>query len=221
MDNIFIRLSSLGCNFALSNSSIEADPEKTIIEGLDYFWSDKKVFTMLLGLLRFRIFHLINTKRLYALSNNLSSDKKALLAVVAIKVYKYTADSRYRILFQKLKKDSRELKNVPLAYQDSFYIGRRGVDKEFNKLNARVANFFDDQTDKKFKTQKLIYSENLWLKLRALVGPEYRADVIYLLFRKRAASQSDAAKILGCHKSSISRIWGVLPELTALFPVIN
>jgi hypothetical protein len=213
-------LSSLGCNFAIQEFGRVADPELTLIHALDFFWRDKKMFSMLIALLKYRLHHLINTKRLFVLSKNLSSDRKILLKVISKKVAAFTGDLRFLELDKKIEVGKKHRLTIQKKYQDPFYVQRRGYDKDFGKLGYNVAQFFDDQPERKLKTFKRIYSENHWLRLRALVGPDYRADALYLLKTNPTTTQSDLAKILGCNKSSISRIWSSLKNVEDLVSFI-
>lgn len=213
-------LSSLGCNFAVQEFGQVSDPELTLIQALDSFWQDKKLFSMVISLLKFRIFHLINMKRLFALSKNLDSDRKILLKVVSKKVGAFTGDVRFLELDKKIKVKKDHRLTVPKKYEDPFYIQRRGCDKDFAKVGCKIAHFFEDQPERKLKTLKRIYSENQWLRLRALVGPDYRADALFLLKANPKRTQSDLAKTLGCNKSSISRIWSSLKNVEDLVSLI-
>ncbi len=206
-------LSSLGCNFAISEDSISADPEQTVIRTIDYFWQDKKIFTMLIGLIKFRLFHLINVQRLLILSKNLDSERKAILAVLSLKIFRHTQDERYQMMYNLFKKDNLKLTRIPQNYQDPFYISRRGTDKEFKKIKIEVADFFNDQHSKKFNTLERILAKNSWLKYRALIGPSFRADIIFLFIEKKMRSQSDICKLVGCNKSTVSRLWRSIQEL--------
>mgnify|MGYP006908302292 CR=1 FL=1 len=87
-------LANLGCRFAKQFPQDPVDPEITILQALNGFWEDKKIFTMLIGLLKFRLHQLINTKRLCCLAQKLSNSKRAVLYVLALKTYKHTKDER-------------------------------------------------------------------------------------------------------------------------------
>jgi transcriptional regulator with XRE-family HTH domain len=221
VNNIFQKLTSLGCRFAVDSSATLPDPEATIIEALDGFTDDKKIFTMMIGLLIFRLHHLINTQRLLALAADLDNNKKILLIVVCIKVARATNDQRYLLVARRLRVSKMTLSKYPTRYAEPFYLKRLGVDKDFKKFNVRLANFFEIQHEKKFKSYAEIYTENLWLKLRALIGPDFRADAIYLKASGRAKNQIEAARIIGCDKSSISRIWSSIKSIEDLAPLVS
>ena len=157
-------------------------------------------------LLKFRIHQLINTQRLYSKSKLLDADHRILLAVVAAKVYQYTKDERFLILSKKMRCRSKKLSKYPKSYSSPFYKKRRGIDKEFKKFGAELADFFSVE-EKKFNSLAKIYSGNSWLMLRALVGTDYRADVIYFKTLDTDISQTKIVKKIGCNKSSVSRIW--------------
>ncbi|MCB0341637.1 MAG: hypothetical protein H6626_09330 [Pseudobdellovibrionaceae bacterium] len=214
------QLSSLGCNFAVQESDAVADPEKTILMAIDYFWIDKKIFTMLIAVLKYRISHLINVKRLHILSKKIDTDKKLILSVVAAKVGQQTGDIRFTELAKKLKKPGEKVTRCPAKYQDNYYLERKGVDRDFKKVGLEIADFFEEQTEKKLKTIKKIYLENDWLRLRALSGPDYRADTLYLLKAGLAKNQSEVAKWLQCNKSSVSRIWSSIKNIHELAEII-
>lgn len=219
-DSLIVKLSALGCNFALQERGTIADPEKVILESLIFFWRDKKIFTMLIALLKYRIHQLINVKRLYSLSKNLDSEKKAVLRVLALKVYRHTGDVRFEELGKKLKKKNVKIKNYPKMYSDDFYKKKKGVDKDFSKVGIKVADFFEEQPEKKLKTIKRIYHENEWFRLRAISGPDYRADTLFLLKKGLAKTQSEVSGWLGCNKSSISRIWASVKNIEDLVVLI-
>jgi hypothetical protein len=65
-------LASIGCGFRCNIPKEAADPERVLLDGLRYFWTDEKLFAMLLGVLVNRIHHLIHVERLVALAQNLS-----------------------------------------------------------------------------------------------------------------------------------------------------
>ena len=96
---------------------------------------------------------------------------------------------------------------IKSIYGDLFYINKKGIDKDFKKVGAHVANFFEEQPEKKFKLLKRIYKENLWLRLRGISGADYRADTLFLIKAGLANSQSEVSQKLKCNKSTVSRIW--------------
>ncbi len=218
---ILKKLSSLGCNFVVGGSDLNSDPEQTIIDSLAYFSIDKKVFTMLIAVLKFRIHHVINIKRLHLLSKDLDEDSKALLRVVALKVARHTSESKYIELESKLSKYKLNLSKVPEKYREAFYLQRRGVDKDFKKVGVLVADFFEDQPERKLKTLRMIYSQNNWIKYRALIGADYRADVFYLMKFRNAQSQAEVSNILKCNKSSVSRIFASFGNIEDLIEVTS
>lgn len=217
--DIIKKLSSLGCAFAKQNFAEMVDPEKTIVEALTYFWIDKKIFTLLIALLKYRIPHLINTSRLYSEIQKQDDDIKILLKVIALKVARQTKDTRYIDLAKKIKVKTK-LQNIPDNYSDEFFIKKNGIDKDFKKVGVKVADFFDFQTEKKLKPLKKIYMENEWLKLRAISGADYRADVIYLKKTNKNFTQTEIAGLLGCNKSSISRIWSSIKDIDTIVDLV-
>lgn len=210
MESIYSKLEVLGCNFAVTAEVNSIDPEKTILEALDYFWEDKKVFTMLVGLMKYKIYGLINTQRLSLLSQNTSEEKKALLAVLALKVFNETKDIRYKKIFNKFKICRLNRNNIPEKYLEKYNLEKKGHDKEFKKIKIQLVNFFNDQPARKFKNIIQILKSNSWLKYRALIGPEYRADLVYLKVTGQINNQKDAVDVIGCNKSSVSRLWKTL-----------
>lgn len=196
----------MGCQLALGPSERTPDPEKTIIQCLEFFWLDKKFFTLLLGLVKYRLTPLVNEKRLIDLGQKLDSNRRALLFVLMHKAHAHNNNPRARRIARAIWKKGLTLSTIPENYQNDFYISRKGVDKDFLRVKAKVAGFFDDQPEKKFQTSGQLYHSNPWLRLRALIGTDHRSDVLFLKASESQLSQREIVDRLGCHKSSVSRI---------------
>lgn len=198
-------LASIGCGFRTDLPKFPADPEQTILDSLDFFWSDEKLFVMLIGVLSHRISSLIHVERLVSLSKNLTKDQRIVLMVIADKMIKL-GDRRYKLIEQKLKRRGMKLSNFPKLYSSPFYLEKHGTDPSFKKYGSKIPNIFNEDP-KKFFTLKHIVSNHPWLKIRALVGANYRADLIYLKSAGIVESPASSYKIMGCERATAYRLW--------------
>lgn len=208
------KLLSLGAGFVTDNHMI-TDPEKTIIDGLDYFWKSNSLFTMLLGVLEHRIHHLINVERLTSLAKEIDEDKKIILMVIADKMLK-KGDKRFHYLIKNLKKRGQRLKKETKIFKNkNRLIAKHGLDSSFKKFHIDIPNLLKERENKFYPLKKII-AQHPWLRIRNLMGTSHRSDISYLLANQLASTPQQASKILGCHRSIAYHYWKLLEPIPHL-----
>ncbi|MCB0370736.1 MAG: hypothetical protein KDD45_15265 [Bdellovibrionales bacterium] len=198
-------LTTLGCGFYSDPPESIPDPEKVIIDSLKFFWIDQKLFSMLLSVLIYRIHSLIHVERLLTIAEGISEDEKILLMVIADKMIDL-GDRRFNLIIRKFKKKGQQISNIPEIHKQIYFVKKWGLDPNFLKFKIKVPDYFK-QPEKKFYSLKGILSNNPWLKIRAIVGANYRADLVYLKFSGRVKTPMQAIEALACSKATVYRLW--------------
>jgi hypothetical protein len=141
------------------------DPEKFILKASEYFYSDKSLFDVLVGLLEHRIAHLINVERLMAIAKTETDTNKLILVYLALRLQK--VDPRYKAIVRRIKYKKLSPQSIPSDYQDKRLIKRWGEDPYFKKSNLSLPNFFGEDA-RKFFELKTILEMNPWLAAKIL-----------------------------------------------------
>ena len=218
-DEIISKLSSLGCAFNVKPPLVSTDPERCIIESLRFYWEYNNIFFMIYSLLENRISHLIHIERLVSLAKNayIKPDEKILLIALCNKLAE-KGDHRFELISKKFYKKGLKMNNPPKNECSAHLIKIWGMEPSLLFFGVKVRSFYK-VNEKKFFTLKEICERNGWLKLRAMVGSNYRSDILYLKSTGIAKTAYQAAKIAGCNTSTATRIWksvGCIPDLKKL-----
>ena len=206
-EEIIKKLSSLGCAFNVKPPSVPADPEHFIIESLRFYWDYNDIFFMIYSLLENRISHLIHIERLANLAKNsyIKPDEQILLIALCNKLAEQ-GDHRFELISKKLYKKGLKMCSPPKNECSPHLIQMWGMESSLRPFGIKVRSFYK-VNEKKFLTLKEICKRNLWLKLRAMIGPNYRTDILYLKSTGIAKTAYQAAKIANCNISTSTRIW--------------
>lgn len=202
-----LQLYSLGCAYSLSDKVESADLEQTILDGLQFYWSSNDLFFMLYSLLVHRIGHLVHIERLILLAKqkDLTQDELTLLLCLSQKMVN-AGYKNFEVVIKKLHKRNLKFETLPDSETDSFLLERWGIDSDFKKYGAEVRTL-PLEPSKKFFTLEKIFKMNMWLSLRALIGTNNRADIIYVKTSKLVPTANQAAKFLGCSIDAAYRYW--------------
>ncbi len=201
-------LIALGFGFYGSSATLAPDPEKTILSIIRLFDEEVKVFHMLLAWVE-RFGDLLHVERFSALSSGLSGRELIILGVLAQKRVS-AGDYRFRSLAQKIMKLAPSSEK-PWPGQGQYLIEKNGVDPEFKLFGVTTSRFLPSET-KKLLERSWILKKNLWFRLRALLGANFRADIAYLRLSGLAKNAYVAMKLLKCAKETSYRLWGQLDE---------
>ncbi|MBI4405467.1 MAG: hypothetical protein HY537_14990 [Deltaproteobacteria bacterium] len=202
-------LLSLGFAFHGKIPKVACDPEKTLLRVLPAFFCDRKLFRMLLAWLNI-VSDLLHVERLSSLAEALPSELKKVLLVLSLKLLK--RDRRWKIVKTHLNAeiDDKPLE-VPAEFRDPYLISKYGIDEEFQTIKVKVARILPED-EKKILSLQGILRANGWLRLRALIGPNFRADVAYLYISGQATGPAETARVLQCARDTAYRNWRALEE---------
>lgn len=211
-DQAFLKLRpdlvSLGFAFYGEGSAIAPDPEKTIIEIIKVFDTELKVAHMMLAWME-RFGDLIHVERLMSLSKELKPRERVFLGVIALKQVN-AGDLRYRSLLQKIKLLPINTES-PWPGEDPYLIEKYGIDAEFESFGIKTSLFYPSENKKLFSRSGII-ERNLWLRLRVLLGTNFRADLAFVRLSGLAKNAYAAMQNLKCSKETCYRIWKSLDE---------
>ncbi len=212
----YSRLRSLGCAYYTKLPHVPVDPEVAIIEMLKDYWDFKDHFFMLYSLLKHRLHDLIHVEKLVAnaLEANLPQDQIILLIALSNKMVEL-GDRRFALVGKKFHKNGMQMQNPPNRETDSYLIKNWGIEKTLVPYGAKVRSFYEEEP-KKMYVLKRILSEHPWLRLRALIGANYRADIVYLRSNGNVETAYQAAKLTGCSIGTAYRLWTSLDDVENL-----
>lgn len=197
-------------------SGRDLDPEIIFLKTLKHYWDANDVFFMLVDLLTFRIGSLIHVERLLKLSQSglLTNDETILLIVTCDRLV-LGGDHRFRIIRRKLYSKGMTLHKLPKLHGGKHIVKAHGAEPGFLEFGAKVRKFVEP-SEKKLHPLKTIFSRNPWLKMRAIFGPNFRADISYLILSNQAKTAYQAGKIAGCGNTSAYRLMKYIKEFDNL-----
>jgi hypothetical protein len=200
-------LISLGFAFYGKVPRKSADPEKTILEILPALTEDRKLFRMLLTWLEI-VSDLVHVERLKSLSDNLDPELKVVLGGIALKLM--PTDRRWKSVLEAIRPKAKSVKfEVPVELRDPYLVDKYGLDEEYAQFGIKMARILPE-ADKKILSLEGILKVNFWLRLRALMGANFRADIAYLYLSGAVDGPSAAAKVLDCARDTAYRNWKAL-----------
>lgn len=196
------------------------DPEVLFLRFLKLYWSDNSSFFLILKSLRHRIGHLININRLIKLAEvtQISNDEKCLLIAVC-EILSKDVEPNFVQVYKKLYNKNLNMSDPPKTEVDKFLISEYGVEESLLKFNVKVRKFYNE-SEKKLLTYDAIFKINPWLKYRAVIGPNTRADVLYLFFKKVGMNYSQIAKKALCSRQAVHKICSKL-EVSSFEKLLN
>jgi hypothetical protein len=209
-------LISMGFAFYGESSPDAADPERTILRIVQLAERERKTFLMLLAWLE-KVRELVHVERLKTLSRELDPTFMPVLGAVALKQFR-AGDRRFSSIVT-LAHQTSDGRSSDLAFEaDPYSTSKRGLDQEFLEFGIRTP-LIAPSDEKKILTWDGILHKNAWLRMRALMGANFRADMAYVMTAKRAKNPYQAAKLLSCNMETAWRLWRTLeqaPDLAKL-----
>jgi hypothetical protein len=207
-ENLKSDLVSLGFSYVGEPSKIAPDTENVIIAIIKLFTEDQKLYRILLAWMD-RFGDLIHVERLASQVDLLSDYEKLILGVTALKRVN-AGDIRFKVIYEKIRKQKLKL-NFTISGQDSYLIEKHGIDLEFKAFGIVTSKILPAE-NKKLMDRKWVLKINPWLRLRALLGSNFRADMTFIRLSHQAVNAYVAMKLLRCSKETSYRIWGSLEE---------
>lgn len=213
---------SMGADYMYDGSVSlqDLDPEMTLLRTLKCYWTANDVFFMLFALLKFRIGSLIHVERLIklAMQGSLSNDEKILLIAVSKKLVKL-GDHRFKAVYKHLYEPNMKLQTLPRLQSGKAIVKHHGAEESLLEFGAEVMKFKVD--DRKLHSLNMIMKRNDWIKLRILMGVNYRADVTFLKSTGQADKASQISQILGCDLSTASKNLKYIDEFKNLKKILS
>lgn len=202
---------SLGIAFALNQSEVKhADPERTLLRTVQEFKDHRKMLKLTLAWLK-EFGELLHVERLKALSEELTLVELAWLG--GLSSHRIAdGDSRWKSLLHWIESRIGNPKAVfPTSRLDELQTQRMGEDPHFKKFGLLIPRA-DAADSKKLRPFADAVSGNLWLRMRALFGTNWRADMATVLVLGLAQNPYRAECILGCAKETAYRNWKSLKD---------
>lgn len=203
------KLLSLGFAFYGKVPKRSADPERTIVALLPSFFVDRKLFQMVLTWLATTT-DFIHVERFKPLSRDLAPNVRLVLGAVAMKMAKQ--DRRWSLIHDHVKAsltDKTVTLQTPREFSDPYLISKHGHDEEFAVYGVEISKVLPEDQKKVLALSGILHS-NRWLRLRAVMGANFRADVAYLYVSGLAGGPAAAARTLGCSRDTAYRNWRAL-----------
>lgn len=197
---------SLGCAIKsdLKLNFSDYDPEKQLLKSLRYYWENNSIFFLIYTSLVKRLYPYIHVDRLVKLAKNsiLSTDELCLLSAICYNLSK--TDLRFKVATNKLSKISKHMKNPPKNETDSFLIKKWGVEQGLKQYGVKVREFPIAKNGKLAPIEKTL-NINLWLKYRALFGPNTRADCAYIILNAtQELTASEVSRLVFSTRQAVS-----------------
>lgn len=202
---------SLGIAFVGNESGNQhADPERTILDSLKDFQEDRKMLKLVLAWLQ-NYGALVHVERIKSLAENLPAVELAWLGGLASHRIE-AGDLRWRSVKQMIEKHlGKSSPHFPTSELDKLQAQRNGEDSHFKKFGLIIPKAESADT-KKLRPVSVGIKMNLWLRMRALFGTNWRADMATILLLGLASNPYQAELKLGCAKETAYRNWKALKD---------
>jgi|GEM_PF-1231857 len=206
------QLASLGVAFINVSIKEIADPERTILEAARDFKDDRKLLSLILGWLALYS-DLIHVARLKSMLKNCSAEELAWLGGLASAVSQ--SDRRWSLIEsyarKRIGRSSITIKTYDL---DLLAAKRSGEDPHFHKFGLTIPKA-SPALEKKFYSREHTIANHPWLRLRALFGANWRADIAWQMLCDKKQTPYRVARTVGCNIETAYRNWQSLLEADA------
>lgn len=229
---ILMAWEKLGVAFDIESSADgPVDPERAILASLVHLPAKRKLLRLVIDWLE-DYCDLIHVERLLAL---LRKDAALLdetndlgvrvLGGMALRLSK--VDKRWTRIADEcryLLKGAKS-KEIPINEDDAFLVARDGGDPSFEAFGWAIPTL--DRREERFPQKKKLYTRDEvmcrspWLRLRAAVGANWRADLLFAMLFGLAKNANQASRLLGCSYETAYRSWEACKSanVTALFNI--
>ena len=112
-----------------------------------------------------------------------------------------------------------KLQTLPRLQSGKAVVKYHGAEESLLEFGAEVMKFKVD--DRKLHSLNVIMKRNNWLKLRILMGANYRADVTLLKSTGQTDKASRCSQILGCDLSTASKNLKCIDEFKNLKKILS
>ena len=94
-------------------------------------------------------------------------------------------------------------------------IKRLGTDPHFKKFGIKIPTLDLSGLEKKLLNREYVLGKHFWLRLRALFGTNWRADIAWQMYLDPDQTPYQVAKTLGCNMETAYRNWKALEQANA------
>lgn len=223
---------TLGVAFDIESPAVgPVDPERALLASLAHMQAKRKLLRLIVAWLD-EFCDLIHVERLLALlrkdasrlddTNDLGA---RVLGGVALRLSK--TDKRWARIADECQDLLKGVtsKTMPISENDSFLVARDGADPSFKAFGWTIPAL--DRSGERFPSRKKLYTRDEvmrrspWLRLRAAVGANWRADLLFAMLFGLAKNANQASRLLGCSYETAYRSWEACKSAnaTALFNV--
>ena len=210
----------LGFSFNGKLVEVHSDPEKTILSLCSLMFREPKAFKILITWAK-EVTPVLNVERLkslYELYGESDSTLNLGLYILTSRLIE-SGDKRYQslnhILFKILASDIATLPKEIRRFDDDYLIESHGLDPALSRLNIR-SYYLEGADEKKSLKLKQILKLNPWLRFRAIIGSNYRADVLYLKSLGKFKTRYELWKNLGSSQETAYRICNEIDQHSEL-----
>lgn len=208
MDKLSESWLSLGIAFATETNEI-ADPEVTLIKTLSILQQERKFLGLILAWIE-EYGDLIHIERIKALAKNLHPIEIAWLGGIALHATKF--DRRWDVIVHFARKNRQTYKRrFQTSELDMMAAERKGFDKKFKTFGLTIP-IFEISKKSKILNRSHTLNKHTWLKLRALFGANWRADIAWMMLKNTSQTPYQIAKTLACNIETAYRNWYSLKE---------
>lgn len=212
MNKLMAHWNTLGIAFK-EKFHLPADPEITLLKSLSFLQEERKFLSLILTWLN-EYGHLVHVERIKSLARDLSPQEMAWLGGIASTMAR--RDRRWlsieRMVNQSIKIPR---KGFPTSKLDVLVAKKNGRDIHFDKFGLVIPKLTPAKSTKLFSRKKVIRNHP-WLRLRALFGANWRADIVWKMLQDAQQTPYQVAKKLGCTTETAYRNWYALEEADAL-----
>lgn len=169
---------SLGIAFGRDKTKEDQDIEQTIIDTLPFLCGDLKLLNLLLTWLD-EMGDLIHLERLKTLATVLSPEDLAFLGAIA--EFTRKRFKNWRLISTFAQKKLRYMfsrgfaSGLPERMTISVDMGQTKADPAFDRFKLKIPTI-ESSDKKKLIPRRYILEDHKWFSMRALIGPNWRAD---------------------------------------------
>jgi hypothetical protein len=211
MDNIGQAWASLGIAFSAKAREV-SDPERTLVETLSLLQDERKFVGLILAWIG-EYGDLVHVQRLRSLAKEIPLSDLCWLGGIASHAALF--DKRWLVIVKAAEKaranDKRRLSTSKL---DRLVSRKKGRDKHFAAFGLTIP-VVQPASAKKLLDRGQVLKHHPWLRLRALFGTNWRADIAWLMLQDAEQTPYQVAKTLGCNMETAYRNWKALKEANA------
>lgn len=206
MDKFVENFSGLGIAYNCIVPNFLSDPEKSLIDSIEIVSQDTKALKLVLCWLS-NYEDLLHIERLKALIRISPITTKAWIGGIASFM---GANKRWATILREV--EGIRIKVKRMNDLESLQVKRLGLDPNFKKYGIHLPSFDMEGMEKKLLNREYVLRNHFWLRLRAMFGANWRADIVWQMYLNPDQTPYQVAKTLGCNTETAYRNWKSLEQ---------